>query len=223
MRVEHAPATRYDLQQVLGGVTAASCPQYCNFHCHTVCSDGSLTPGQLAHQAAELGLSHLAITDHHSDQAYTTAASTLQTLRGQGETAPTLWRGAEISAILDHCLVHVLALGFQPEASSLQPYLQGQAVAGPALDAGAVVAAIHTAGGLAVLAHPARYRLAFPVLVQGASRLGFDGVETWYDYEMLPQWRPSPFVCEQVDSLRTELGLLATCGTDTHGYCLSGR
>ena len=222
MAIERCP-TSDSLQQVLGGVTAASCPRYCNFHCHTVCSDGSLTPEQLAGQAVALGLGHLAITDHHSDQAYEAASNTLQAFREQGETAPTLWRGVEISAILESCLVHVLALGYQPGVASLQPYLQGQAVSGPALGADAVVAAIHAADGLAILAHPARYRLAFPVLMQGAGQLGFDGVETWYDYEMLPQWRPSPFVCEKVDDLRIELGLLATCGTDTHGHCLSGR
>lgn len=212
----------HPLAKVLATVDRHSCPGRCNFHCHTTCSDGSLTPEALAVQATDLGLEHLAITDHHSHQAYPLAQQTLATLQQQGRAIPKLWRGVEISAVLNTCLVHILALGYGTEAP-LTPYLQGEAACGEALQASVVVTAIHGAGGLAALAHPARYRLDFRCLIQAARQLKFDAVETWYDYEMLPRWRPSPLICDQVDQLRQKLGLLASCGTDTHSTNLRSR
>ena len=91
------------------------------------------------------------------------------------------------------------------------------------LEAAAVVEAIHASSGLAVLAHPARYRLGFKPLMRAASALGFDGAECWYDYEMQPQWRPSPLICEHKAALASDLNLLQSCGTDSHGISLKGR
>ncbi|HGY5550442.1 MAG TPA: phosphatase, partial [Prochlorococcus sp.] len=31
------------------------------------------------------------------------------------------------------------------------------------------------------------------------------------------------YICEAIDKQLEQLGLLRTCGTDTHGYDLSGR
>ena len=212
----------HPLAQILATVDRRSCPGRCNFHCHTTCSDGSLTPEELAVQATEVGLEHLAITDHHSQRAYPLAQQTLATLQQQGRAVPKLWRGVEISAVLDTCLVHVLALGYGREAP-LMPYLQGTAACGEALQASVMVSAVHAAGGLACLAHPARYRLDFRRLIRAARQLKFDAVETWYDYDMLPRWRPSDLICDEVDQLRRHLGLLASCGTDTHSANLRGR
>jgi hypothetical protein len=40
---------------------------------------------------------------------------------------------------------------------------------------------------------------------------------------MQSQWAPSPLVCEAIASQLDNLGLLRSCGTDTHGLQLSGR
>ena len=208
---------------VLRQVDAASCPARFNFHCHTLHSDGSLAAVDLASQACALGLEHLAITDHHSIRAHQEATAALEQIASRGEPVPTLWRGVEISCLLEGCLVHVLALGFAASHSSLDPYLQGHAVVGPALSAEAALEAIHAAGGLALLAHPARYRLPHHRLIAGAAALGFDGAEAWYDYEMKPSWQPSPLVCDRIACDLRDRGLLQSCGTDTHGLVLHGR
>lgn len=213
----------HPLAAVLRQVEPTSCPQRFNFHCHTTCSDGSLQPHELAEQALALGLEHLAVTDHHSHQAHRPIAELLAQRRQRGDQVPTLWRGVEISCLLEGCLVHVLALGFGPEHPSLDPYLQGQAVVGPGLRAEAVLTAIHTAGGLALLAHPARYRLPFHRLINAAATLGFDGAEAWYDYQQQGRWQPTPLICEAVAARLREHGLLMSCGTDTHGPGLHGR
>ena len=213
----------HPLAVVLKQVEPASCPSRFNFHCHTHCSDGSLAPLELATQALELGLEHLAVTDHHSLRAYRSIAEHFDRLADQGQAAPTLWRGVEISCLLEGCLVHVLALGFGPDHEPLEPYLQGRSVVGPALQAEAVLQAIHGAGGLAVLAHPARYRLPFQRLIAAAAAMGFDGAEAWYDYELQERWAPTPLVCEAIAADLQAHGLLLSCGTDTHGLSLHGR
>ncbi len=216
-------ARDHPLAAVLRQVQPDSCPWRYNFHCHTLCSDGSLAPAELAAQAIELGLEHLAITDHHSIGAHEAVAAALQVAAGRGVAVPTLWRGVEISALLEGCLVHVLALGFDDQAPSLQPYLQGMACVGPALRCEALLGAIQRAGGLALLAHPARYRLPHGRLIAAAADLGFDGAEAWYDYEQRQIWSPSPLICEAMAADLSKRGLLQSCGTDTHGLALNGR
>ena len=217
------PVDQHPLRSVLDSVDPASCPTRLNFHCHSLCSDGSLSPEQIAEQAVEIGLEHMAVTDHHSTEAWEPMQQRLRELSRAGHAVPTLWSGCEISCVLETCLVHVLALGYDRSHSAIAPYLQGDAVIGEQLEAAAVVEAIHASSGLAVLAHPARYRLGFKPLMRAASALGFDGAECWYDYEMQPQWRPSPLICEHKAALASDLNLLQSCGTDSHGLSLKGR
>jgi len=217
------PVDQHPLRSVLDSVDPASCPTRLNFHCHSLCSDGSLSPEQIAEQAVEIGLEHMAVTDHHSTEAWEPMQQRLSELSQAGHAVPTLWSGCEISCVLETCLVHVLALGYDRSHSAIAPYLQGDAVVGEQLEAAAVVEAIHASSGLAVLAHPARYRLGFKPLMRAASALGFDGAECWYDYEMQPQWRPSPLICEHKAALALDLNLLQSCGTDSHGLSLKGR
>jgi len=185
----------HPLRAVLAGVHAGSCPVELNFHCHTTCSDGSLRPEQLGRQALAIGLRHLAVTDHHSTAALEPLTRWLSQQQDAGETVPTLWSGIEISCLLEGCLVHVLALGFEPDHPALAPYRQGRAPVGAPLRAGEVRRRIHDAGGLAA----------------------------WYDYAMQPRWQPTPLVCESIAAQLDDLGLLRSCGTDTHGLELCGR
>ncbi len=214
---------QHPLRAVLNTVGPESCPGLLNFHCHTVCSDGSLEPVALIEQASARNLSHIAVTDHHSIAAYVPMVHWLERARDQGVNTPILWSGMEISCILRGCLVHVLALGFTPGHPSLLPYSSGDAAVGAPLRAGEVRKAIHEAGGIAILAHPGRYRLGFSELIDAAAELGFDGGEAWYDYDMQERWEPTPLICESIDKQLKNLGLLRTCGTDTHGIDLKGR
>ena len=213
----------HPLRLVLSSVTKESCPTKLNFHCHTICSDGSLTPKALAEQAVQIGLEHFAVTDHHSLEAYPIIKNELAKFHAAGKAVPNLWSGTEVSCVLENCLVHVLALGYKPNHPAMAPYLKGDAVVGDKLNAASVVKAIQAADGLALLAHPARYRLNFKLLLKAAAALGFDGAETWYDYEMQPRWRPSVHVCDRVAALASDLNLLHSCGTDSHGLSLLGR
>jgi predicted metal-dependent phosphoesterase TrpH len=217
------PMASHPLRAVLEQVEASSCPGRLNFHCHTIHSDGSLRPEQLGQQALALGLEHLAVTDHHSTLAFAPLQQWFASQAEQGSAVPTLWSGVEISCLLESCLVHVLALGFEPGHEALEPYRQGHAPIGQELQAATVVDCIHAAGGLALLAHPGRYRLSFQRLIPAAAALGFDGGEAYYDYAMQPRWQPTPVVCEAIARLLEDHALLRSCGTDTHGLELCGR
>jgi predicted metal-dependent phosphoesterase TrpH len=209
------------LRSVFETITAASCPHLFNFHMHTVCSDGRLQPEQLMEQAIAIGIKGLAITDHHSVKGYRRAQ---QWLAAQSSPhIPQLWVGMELNANLLTDEVHILAYAFDPNHAAIQPYTQGRTTTGELYKAAHAIAAIHSAGGLAVLAHPARYRRSPAELIPVAADAGIDGVETYYAYNNPSPWKASPQQTQQVKALAEAYQLLSTCGTDTHGLNLLQR
>ncbi len=211
------------LKIILNEINRESCPKIINLHCHTTFSDGSLTPKQLMAQATQLGLKHIAITDHHNIDAY--LQLTFNDTYNQLDISkyPKLWPGIEISCLIKNCLVHVIGLDFDINNIDLKPYTKGESVNGSALSGKVVIDAIHAAGGVAILAHPARYRIHFRDLIYESANLGIDGAEVWYDYDFNPIWQYSPLICDEIEAEINNLGLLKSCGTDTHGLSLLGR
>jgi predicted metal-dependent phosphoesterase TrpH len=113
--------------------------------------------------------------------------------------------------------VHILGYAFDPENPGIKEYCTGHR---PSLDECAavkVIKAIASAGGLAVLAHPARYRSPARQLIPQAAESGIDGIEVYYAYGNPKPWFPSPTETEEVKQLTQDHNLLMTCGTDTHG------
>lgn len=80
-------------------------------HCHTSCSDGTLTPTQLVQAAVSAGVRALAITDHDTlagwDEAITAAKPY------NLEIVP----GVELSTVHNNYSLHIL--GFYPDAAQL--------------------------------------------------------------------------------------------------------
>jgi len=190
---------------------------------HSTYSDGSLTAKEIYNQAIELNIDHYAITDHHSVDAYIELSKYNDFAYKDRINTPKLWTGIEITCLLKGCLVHVLGLGFNPKSNSLLPYIDHKSAIGNELLASTVVESIHNANGIAVLAHPARYKLPFDILINEAYILKFDAVETWYNYERAHNWRPSEFVCDKIFDCANSYSLLSTCGTDSHGLSLLRR
>ncbi|MBD6617363.1 PHP domain-containing protein [Komarekiella sp. 'clone 1'] len=213
------------LKQVFQNIDAQSCPRLFNFHMHTVYSDGRLQPNGLMEQAIAIGLEGFAITDHHSIAGYQLAQTWLEDWKwnNPGARTPHLWSGVEINANLLDIEVHILAYAFEPEHSSMKPYLQKKATTGKEYQASNVIAAVHEAGGLAVLAHPARYKRSHFDLIPAAAQKGIDGVESFYAYNNPNPWQPSALESQQMQELAGEYSLFNTCGTDTHGLSLLQR
>lgn len=220
------PPWRQTLAQVFRRLHAESCPRFYNFHLHSTCSDGQLEPEAIVEQAVVAGLRGLTITDHHSIAGFERAHRWLANWRWYHPDAPLtleLWSGVEINAGLLDTEVHILGYGFDPSHTALRPYLCGRVATGHDYQAVAVIQAIHRAGGMAVLAHPMRYRRVPEDLIPAAAALGIDGVETYYAYDNPNPWRPSPAQTERVWRLGQQYGLLHTCGTDTHGTSIFER
>lgn len=214
------------LYRVFATIGLDSCPQYYNFHMHTLHSDGQMRPEFLMEQAVELGLQGIAITDHHNVSGYREAQEWLQNLhwrRGQTSCQLQLWTGIEINAELLGIEVHILGYGFDLDQVVIRPYLQSRTLKGSAYQARTVIQAIQQAGGIAVLAHPARYRRSVPELIAAAADLSIDGVEAYYAYGNPFPWMASPQQTAEIIALADRYGLLKTCGTDTHGLSLLRR
>jgi len=79
-----------------------------DLHCHSNISDGTLTPAELVHRAAERGVKVLALTDHDDmdglDEARAAAA----------QHGMTFINGVEISVTWRTHTVHVVGLGIDP-------------------------------------------------------------------------------------------------------------
>jgi predicted metal-dependent phosphoesterase TrpH len=217
--IEPQPSPPIELRQVFQQIDHQSCPSRYNFHMHTRCSDGQMTPEELLRQAIEIGLEDMAITDHHSVAGYLQGKVWL----AQQPTSLRMWIGTEITAYIDNVDIHILGFDFDPEAISLAPYLQGKEADRDFTPAPMVIEAIHQAGGLAVLAHPSRYKLPAPEVVSAVVDWGIDGMEVYYAYRNTNPWLPTPGETEANRELADRYGLLTTCGTDTHGSNLLVR
>ena len=212
------------LKSVWETIGATSCPHHYNFHLHTIASDGKLTPLELVQQAISIGLRGFAITDHHSIDSFRQAEEYLSTVGLQDSAnSPHLWTGVEITSKLQSVEVHILGYGFDPDHPSFSSYLQGEKPQGKDALARQVISSIHQAGGLAVLAHPERYRRSAEQLIPAAVESGIDGVETYYCYNNPKVWQPSPEKTVIVKSLAEKHCLFSTCGTDTHGLNILQR
>lgn len=209
------------LQRVWENIDVNSCPHHYNFHMHTVASDGKLVPSELIQQALEIGLKGLAITDHHSVDGYRKAQEYLKNIE-QSERL-TLWTGLEVTSLLSGVEVHILGYAFNPEHPALQPYLQGSGPNREDAQAHKVIDSIQQAGGLAVLAHPHRYRRPAKELIPLAAQSGIDGIEVYYSYGSSNPWKPTPKKTEEAYELTARYDLYMTCGTDTHGSNLLKR
>jgi predicted metal-dependent phosphoesterase TrpH len=85
-----------------------------DLHCHSTCSDGTLTPVELVNLAHSLGLSGLSITDHDTIEAYKTAIPEAKRL------GIRLGTGVELSCEFQGISVHVLGYDFSLENWEIQ-------------------------------------------------------------------------------------------------------
>jgi predicted metal-dependent phosphoesterase TrpH len=89
-----------------------------DLHCHSVVSDGTLTPEQLAERAAANGVELWSLTDHDEIGGQHRAAAAA---RANGMKYLT---GTEISVTFASETVHIVGLGFDPDSAALQQGLR---------------------------------------------------------------------------------------------------
>lgn len=85
-----------------------------DLHCHSTCSDGTMTPIELLHLAKKKGLSGLSITDHDTLDAYTP-----ETFQAAKELGIDLFVGVEFSARYHNSSVHILGYNVEKNETIL--------------------------------------------------------------------------------------------------------
>ncbi|MCX7241780.1 MAG: 3',5'-nucleoside bisphosphate phosphatase [Burkholderiales bacterium] len=89
-----------------------------DLHCHSVVSDGTLTPEELAERASANGVQIWALTDHDEVSGQARAATAAKA-HGMGYLT-----GTEISVSFAGQTVHIVGLGFDPENAALRQGLR---------------------------------------------------------------------------------------------------
>lgn len=172
-----------------------------DLHCHSDESDGYYSPREVADFVAEADVRFAALTDHQTVaglEPFHDAA----TRHGISEFA-----GAEVHALDEGVEIHLLAYGFTPESPAMRELEK------TVPDAERAIAAIHDAGGIAVLAHPlngGRGGDDVEAVVERLAALGLDGLEAYYK----PYAREDR---ERLVALADRFGLFTSAGSDFHG------
>jgi len=87
-----------------------------DLHCHSNCSDGTMSPEELIFHAKEIGLSGLSITDHDTINAYEKAIPAAK------EAGIALGPGVEFSSVDEGKSIHILGYDFDLQNPALQVF-----------------------------------------------------------------------------------------------------
>ncbi len=89
-------------------------PETYDLHCHSIASDGSLSPTDLVQRAHEQGVTSLALTDHD------TVAGLAEAQTAASITGIKLIPGIEFSATWQNKCFHIVGLGIDPDYPPLR-------------------------------------------------------------------------------------------------------
>jgi predicted metal-dependent phosphoesterase TrpH len=89
-------------------------PEKYDLHCHSLASDGTLTPTEIVNRAKEQQVSTLALTDHD------TTSGIVEARQAARKAGINLVPGIEISATWKNKTLHILGLNIDPENSELK-------------------------------------------------------------------------------------------------------
>ena len=186
-----------------------------DLHSHSnASSDSTLSLKARVQLAIDHDLSSIAITDH-------TAIHERLHDRESVLNGVTVIAGVELNCIVDGDRIDILGLFVDPDilrkSVGSVTYGEGLTVAdGSDLSPEDVIAIIHEAGGVAVLAHPGRYQVDLAELLHKLGDSGLDGIETKYAYELAPVC--GPYTPEaRIASLAAAFELVPAGGSDCHG------
>lgn len=181
-----------------------------NLHIHTSYSDGEASFEGIEQQAQKY--KYFAITDHNTVQGH---------IKNSNSRAIP---GVEFDVWHKYIFLHLLAYGIDIHNKEMQKFY-AKDKRGTEMDLirffakrnlKDLINAIHNAGGIAVLAHPACcWALNLETFIKELKEMGLDGVEVYYPY---PRWRKyikfsNP---DQIEKIADKYGLIKTGGTDCH-------
>ena len=185
-----------------------------NLHIHTNYSDGKADFKKVLDNAKKNGYKLISITDHNTVEGHK---------HYQDEILIT---GVEFDCWFGYVFIHLLAYNIDVNHPSLCPFLaktkaetEGDLIRLFARrNVPELIKAIHEAGGIAVLAHPACYwAISLERLVKKLMKHGLDGIEVFYPYppfRKIVKFHSAKDVRKIADKYPQ---LLKTGGTDFHG------
>lgn len=187
-----------------------------NLHIHTTYSDGLATFQEIEQQAKEKNYKYIAISDHNTVQGHVDNPNSI--------VIPAV----EFDVWYKYIFLHLLAYGIDVKNKELEKFY-AKDKRGTEMDIirffatrniKALIQAIHNAGGIAVLAHPACcWALNMEQFIKDLKNIGLDGIEVYYPY---PRWRKyikfsSP---DDLERIADKYSLIKTGGTDCHSKTL---
>jgi predicted metal-dependent phosphoesterase TrpH len=205
-----------DYKKLIKSFTKKDYESRVNLHIHSNFSDGSAAPQKLITQAKAKGLEYIAISDHNTLNAY---------LKTDILKEDMLIPAIEFDCWFKTVFLHLLGYGFDVNNIELQS-LCAKTKRGTEADwvrifslnhPQKVIKAIHNAGGIAVLAHPACcFTISIEKLIKNLIKLGLDGIEVYYPYsrhrKIIKFYKSST-----IEKLADKYNLIKTGGSDEHG------
>lgn len=186
-----------------------------NLHVHTNYSDGHGDFNTLIREAEEKNFKYISITDHNTMNGYEEC---------ERANSKILIPGVEFDVWCGFVFIHLLAYGIDPTNDELHKFFAKSKKETewnitrllPKRNIKKLIQAIHNAGGIAILAHPACC-LTFSLerLVKKLISLGLDGIEAYYPYPRFRRFAKF-HKAGTAKKLAKKYNLLVTGGTDLH-------
>ena len=184
-----------------------------DLHIHSNLSDGLAKFEDIIKNAKQKGYKKISITDHTTIEGHKSFCDEI------------LITGVEFDCWYKGVFIHLLAYGFDTNNSELLSYMaknkRGTDGVLPRLfsnrNVPKLINAIHNAGGVAILAHPACYwAINLEHFVNELTKIGLDGIEVYYPYPNLRgivKFHSEQKVSEIANKYPS---LIKTGGTDFH-------
>ena len=179
-----------------------------NLHIHTTCSDGLGNYEQILDSAKEQDYKLIAITDHNTVEAHKNIQDDI------------LLTGIEFDCWCGYVFIHLLAYGIdiypflaksKKDTEEVIPRLFARR------NVKKLIQAIHNAGGIAVLAHPACcWAISLEGLVKRLMKYGLDGIEVYYPYPNFRKFAKFHSAEKVYKIAKKYPELIKTGGTDFH-------
>ena len=204
-----------DYKELIKSFTEKDYENEVNLHIHTTFSDGIADAKDILDQAKNKGYRYIAITDHNTVDAHK-----LPEINSEGIVIPAV----EFDCWHKTTFFHLLAYGIDVNNEKLTPFLaKNKKETEKDLvrifakrDITKLIPAIHNAGGIAILAHPACcWCVNLENFVKELMEFGLDGLECYYPYDRhrgIIKFHAK----KTVEKIAEKYNLIKTGGTDCH-------
>lgn len=187
-----------------------------NLHLHSTFSDGKGDVTEILQQAHKLGYKKISFCDHNTLEAY----KQTEILKDD-----IILPGIEFDVWCGYVFMHLLAYGIDINNEELLSFCAKDKKETELdiirifakRDIKKLIKAIHNAGGIAVLAHPACcWAINLEIFVKKLISYGLDGIEVYYPYKR-HRGIIKFHTAKEVERIANKYNLIKTGGTDLHG------